>query len=386
MTLVTVADDSRPTAQEFLQSQCKAQEAAHTSLLTQLLLPWQEGLPVEHIFAIEGSVKPILYVSEGKLSWHESLNSEHDANVIQSPWDIYSNTAQEAAEAVVLPDMAFLINYGDGPVMTDGLPYIGYCYVRNNDLSVPWPITLLDSAFSNSTNASRAGPGDTRLAKAVFRGSPTGWARGRRRALMIAGMRHPDLIDSGIASLWGCGQCHDVEEYELQMWQKPMMSLQEQFDKYQYIITADGNCAANRVKDLLSGDSALFMVQSPQEEWFYPLLVPYKHYIPVAFEPTAFPLEAGLNVAGQVQWAQAHTEEVVQIVRNANEFAKLHISRTGQLCYVVRMLCMYHELLQGLNNLTSLIQKADSQHEHDHGKKNILHHARAHLAKWMKGD
>ena len=383
MTSGIVAGDSRPSAQEFLLSECKVQEAAHTALLTHLLLPWQEGLPVEQIFAMEGSVKPILYVTKGKLSWHKSLNAEHDAHKVQSPWDIYSKTAQEAADTVILPDVAFLINYGDGPVMTDGLPFIGYCYVRNSELSIPWPITLLDSASSNNTNASRAGPGDARLAKAVFRGSPTGWPRGRRRALMIAGMRHPDLIDSGLASLWGCGQCHEVEEFELQMWQKPMMSMQEQFNKYQYIITAEGNCAANRVKDLLSGDSALFMVQSPQEEWFYPLLVPYKHYIPVAFEPTQYPVEAGLNIVGQVQWAQAHPEEVGQIVRNANEFARLHISRTGQLCFVVRMLCMYHELLQGLENLTALIQEADSLHGHD--KKKFLHHARAHLGAWLKG-
>ncbi len=52
---------------------------------------------------------------------------------------------------------------------------------------------------------------------------------------------------------------------------------------YKYIVNVEGNCAALRLKQLLAGPSAVFFVQSDEIEWFYPLLTPYVHYIPVSF-------------------------------------------------------------------------------------------------------
>ena len=52
---------------------------------------------------------------------------------------------------------------------------------------------------------------------------------------------------------------------------------------YKYIVNVEGNCAALRLKQLLAGPSAVFFVQSDEIEWFYRLLTPYVHYIPVSF-------------------------------------------------------------------------------------------------------
>ena len=52
---------------------------------------------------------------------------------------------------------------------------------------------------------------------------------------------------------------------------------------YKYIVNVEGNCAALRLKQLLAGPSAVFFVQSDEIEWFYPLLKPFIHYIPVSF-------------------------------------------------------------------------------------------------------
>ena len=46
-------------------------------------------------------------------------------------------------------------------------------------------------------------------------------------------------------------------------------------------IYADGHCAALRLKDLLSSDSTVLAVGSPDEMWFSRLLVPWQHVIPV---------------------------------------------------------------------------------------------------------
>ena len=55
-----------------------------------------------------------------------------------------------------------------------------------------------------------------------------------------------------------------------------------QVAQYKYIVNVEGNCAALRLKHLLAGPSAVLFVQSDEIEWFYPLLKPFVHYIPVS--------------------------------------------------------------------------------------------------------
>ena len=52
------------------------------------------------------------------------------------------------------------------------------------------------------------------------------------------------------------------------------------------MVNVEGNCAALRLKYLLAGPSAVFFVQSDEIEWFYPLLKPFVHYIPVKYRRT----------------------------------------------------------------------------------------------------
>ena len=59
-----------------------------------------------------------------------------------------------------------------------------------------------------------------------------------------------------------------------------------QVAQYKYVVNVEGNCAALRLKYLLAGPSAVFFVQSDEIEWFYPLLKPFVHYIPVTFRRT----------------------------------------------------------------------------------------------------
>ena len=91
------------------------------------------------------------------------------------------------------------------------------------------------------------------------------------------------------------------------------------------------------------------------------LLVPYKHYIPVQYLPNVWPLDGGINLAAMVTWAEENPEWVGNIVREARAFARLHLSRRGQLCFWVRLLQRYHELLTGLDALEALMEEADHQ-------------------------
>ena len=62
--------------------------------------------------------------------------------------------------------------------------------------------------------------------------------------------------------------------------------------RFKYIVNVEGNCAALRMKHLLAGPSVVFFVQSDEMEWYYPLLKPYVHYIPVSFSRTGEILHA----------------------------------------------------------------------------------------------
>lgn len=50
---------------------------------------------------------------------------------------------------------------------------------------------------------------------------------------------------------------------------------------YKYLLWVPGNCAALRLAAQLSSDAAVFKLDSPEIEWYYPLLQPWIHYIPV---------------------------------------------------------------------------------------------------------
>ena len=54
------------------------------------------------------------------------------------------------------------------------------------------------------------------------------------------------------------------------------VSTHMQVDAFKYIVQADGNCAAWRLRMLLASDSAVFIVASNEMEWYYDLLQPFR--------------------------------------------------------------------------------------------------------------
>ena len=54
------------------------------------------------------------------------------------------------------------------------------------------PDTLAPADLQCPAGGCQAGPGDAREPRAVFLGSPTGWRKGKRKAVLLAGMRNPE--------------------------------------------------------------------------------------------------------------------------------------------------------------------------------------------------
>ena len=125
------------------------------------------------------------------------------------------------------------------------------------------------------------------------------------------------------------------------------MELAEQVQRFKYVVNVEGNCAALRLRRLLASPSAIMFVQSDEIEWYYPLLKPYVHYIPVRFSAAGGTEGVGqVDLAEKVRWAEENPERVAAIVREANAFARFHLSRQGQECFAMQMLDAYARLLR----------------------------------------
>ncbi|KAK9829902.1 hypothetical protein WJX72_008578 [[Myrmecia] bisecta] len=363
-----------PSLDPYLHQHCSAYKADHTALVTAALRPYVDGISARDIpkrskwppndspgsvawwrAQHSGSMHPVVFVLNGTLHLHPSAKDEllHNGRYFFLP------TLRKAAELVRLPDMVLSLNPGDQPSVAGAdfesrVPWLGYCNHRQQSTDLLFPDTLAETYISRPST-DRAGPGDDRKAKAVFLGSPTGWAKGRRRAVCMASVLHPDLVYAGLSS-FPAEESQLVNAVERKAFEKPKMELQAQINEYKYIVNVDGHCAALRLRHLLSSDSAVMWVESPEEEWYYPLLVPFKHFIPVEYDPLSRPYDAGLNLADMVQWAERHPEQVAQIVRSANEFADFHLSERGRMCYVLRLLQHYQKLLADVQDLPDLVK------------------------------
>lgn len=179
-----------------------------------------------------------------------------------------------------------------------------------------------------------SGPQDRRKPMVVWRGTTGGFGGLRKgRSIMLdLGLKRPDLIDSGVSDwnqeLWG------PDKGRL----KPAMPMREQVDKYKYQAWLPGNCASVRLASQLAADSAIFKVENDESEWYYPLLKPYVHYIPIVAN------ETDTNLLEQLEWAEANLDQVKRIVAAANDFARQYLSGQARDCYFLQLLSKYHEL------------------------------------------
>lgn len=78
----------------------------------------------------------------------------------------------------------------------DPAPWFGYCTVPQQQRTLMLPDTLApaDLQCPGAGDGCRPGAADAREPRAVFLGSPTGWHKGKRKAVLLAGMQHPEQV------------------------------------------------------------------------------------------------------------------------------------------------------------------------------------------------
>jgi hypothetical protein len=340
----------------FLQHSCAAYEASHARLVQDAMSQFPDGFSAADVLHAAagrndsrlarelGPVRPLLYVLEGTLCMDRTLpqpGGKRLRNFEYFGLPVLSSLAARMA----LPDM--LLHYspfdeqgGGGDDVAGGAdvaPSFGYCGVPQQERALLLPDALPPAALQCPAGGCEPGPADRREPRAVFLGSPTGWRKGKRKAVLLAAQAHPEAVHAGLTE--DPDQLLSAEETAL-FGRAQFLELEEQVQRFKYVVNVEGNCAALRLKRLLASPCAVLFVQSDEIEWFYPLLKPWVHYIPVGFawdgngQPRA-------DIASAVTWAEAHPRRVARIVRAANAFAELHLSRRGQECYAARLLQAY---------------------------------------------
>lgn len=105
--------------------------------------------------------------------------------------------------------------------------------------------------------------------------------------------------------------------------------------KFKYLIVVDGNTWPARLQNYLQTGSVI-LFNGIFMDWFIGQLVPWKHYIPIAYDFS--------DLEDRIKWLQEHDDEARQIALNGMEFMKFYSRRQDMLCYTGLALLEYSNL------------------------------------------
>lgn len=115
--------------------------------------------------------------------------------------------------------------------------------------------------------------------------------------------------------------------------------------RFKYLILADGNTvSSSRSRSMLFSRSAMIKQTSPASEFFYPMLQPYVHYLPVA--------QDFQDIQVVLEWARDHDDEMQAMANKARVWAEHHLMDDSIMRYVSLLLHKYHGLLTFKPHLT----------------------------------
>lgn len=363
LMLQTAQAALRPVSSNFLHTKCDGHRRLYAPLIANQLSPYREdsGLSVDDILQLEGAADPQTLILNGVV-----MTKNVPAINMAAYW---IPLMKKLNERVILPDLVLANDIWDQPeddTTRHGGPWFGYCnyMFQTTNLMLPAGAGVTKHLHCGK-DCEPFTKSDTREAKAVFLGSSTGWWVGRRRATVLAGILHNDTVYSGYTQMidlpyTGLPEADGERGLNIT---KPKMQLADQIRQFKYIINADGHCAALRMRQLLASDSAVFWVETNQIEWFYPLLQPFVHYIPVRhldYEPDD-PLH---DIVTKIEWAERNPSKVAAIVRNANKFATTHLSEHAITCYSIQLLDEYARLFYDSHKLQTAAEQGNFSTEH----------------------
>jgi hypothetical protein len=135
-----------------------------------------------------------------------------------------------------------------------------------------------------------------------------------RRTLLEVGRAHPELLDVQDITWVPAGS-----GVQMGTTGGNFLSLEEQVRRWALLIDVEGNGWSARLKLLLASGRPVLVQERPWQEWFFPLLRPGVHYLPVRRDLS--------DLVAQVEWALAHPAEAARIGQAGQRFAREHLRR-----------------------------------------------------------
>lgn len=246
-----------------------------------------------------------------------------------------------------LPDVDFIVSLEDG---FGGNPGIGPCFVFAKQADVSSLILIPDikalAGYSKLREmipeANEKHPWEKKQAKSFWRGSTTGgystlanWDHLARAKLVLLSLGNPQTVDARFNSVVQCDA-----EVPLLMKAKGMVSKsvsRPDHLKYKYLVDVDGNsCSYERYFWLLLSNSVVLKQMTPNVQWYYGALEPYRHYIPLKEDLS--------DLLEKIEWAKTHDMDAKLIAEEATQFVKDNLGPEDTALYLYLLLKEYAQL------------------------------------------
>ena len=135
-----------------------------------------------------------------------------------------------------------------------------------------WPESGVDDYTETAQRMSEAGESEPEMNVMGWRGAMT---HSNRRNLL----KFTDKSLYDIEEVHWSGPSSTQKRHECT---NNFVTLVGHVKKWKYLIDVEGNGWSARMKLLMFGRRVLFLQDRPHKEWFWPLMEPWKHFVPVA--------------------------------------------------------------------------------------------------------
>ena len=179
------------------------------------------------------------------------------------------------------------------------------------------------------------------------------WRRQGRLALLYQRCQHPPrppqpqilnvrivsgtkrLAQVNDSAFWQCvDSIHDAPK---------TIPLEQQASTYKYVVHVEGNGGwSDRLKHLYTSGMTVIKQDMGVSEFFEPLFIPYRHYVPVDSALT--------NLSDAILWARANDQQARQMAADAATLAEQVLSERGLHMYMQELLVRYAALFARTNH------------------------------------
>lgn len=261
---------------------------------------------------------------------------------------------------VPLPDVDFLVSTEDA-IFVDPGDFLCPIFVFSKVEGISPFVLMPDSkALKNYeelreeiAKGNRKYSWGKKLSQVFWRGGPNGppirmdnWEEIPRIKLVLQSLLFPQEINARFVNLHSL----DYAPPEISQIFKAKKMAGRWVDKmdhlkYKYLVDIDGGaCTFERYYWLLLSNSVVLKQITPNRQWYYGMLEPYKHYIPVKEDLS--------DLMEQIRWAKEHDSEAKRIAENATDFVMQHLSAEDIYLYLYHLICEYAHLQK--NNTAAL--------------------------------